>query len=130
MDLFLKLFESKRPSNEEKIREKIEESGGIEAVLRPKNEEILRELNKIENDQLRSEDGQQMRGAFHLKELQAELKENLDTAVTKNFQVFERKFMLQQAHLQEQLSMSTQQIIGAVREGPHDRIKNQVNLKS
>ena len=87
-------------------------------------------MNKIENDQLRSEDGQQMRGAFHLKELQAELKENLDTAVTKNFQVFERKFMLQQAHLQEQLSMSTQQIIGAVREGPHDRIKNQVNLKS
>lgn len=128
MEVFMKMFAMNIPQNELAMRAKVAEKGDPVTVLN--NDTILRELNEFENStslKQGSESSAKIRGNFTVKELKDELHENLETAIHDNFQIFERKFTLHQNQLQEQLTKSLAEVIVAVREGPHDKIKNHVS---
>ncbi|TCD65461.1 hypothetical protein EIP91_002675 [Steccherinum ochraceum] len=127
MDLFFKMFALNIPKLELDMRSKMQEKGDPDTVLN--NDVALKALNDYENE-IRPKQGSNVKGGerivseFTVKDLKDELHENVDAAVNENFQIFERKFLLHQNQLQEQLTKSIHEVIIAVREGPHDKIKN------
>ena len=125
----MRMFAANVPPNEQRMRDKIQEKGDPNAIIN--NDVLLRELNDFENKTVLiqgSESSEKIRGNFSVKDLKEELFENLEDAISVNFEVFERKFTLHQNQLQEQLTKSMQEIIVTIKEGPHDKIKDPVRL--
>ncbi|THH29238.1 hypothetical protein EUX98_g4953 [Antrodiella citrinella] len=125
MAVFMEMFAANVPPNEMTMRVKIQEKGDPNTVLN--NDAILRELNDFENTTFLKQgsvSSSKIRGTYSVKDLKEELQENLEVCISENFLIFERKFTLHQNQLQEQLTKSLQEVIVAVKEGPHDRIKN------
>lgn len=69
---------------------------------------------------------------FTLQDLKDELHENWESAITKNMETFEGKFMLYQRQLQDELSRAmrdeSSRIIDELNKGPHDKIKDKVQV--
>ncbi|TCD60695.1 hypothetical protein EIP91_009662, partial [Steccherinum ochraceum] len=127
MAQFLKMFAVNIPTLELAMLSKVREKGDLSTVL--KSDVALKELNDFENE-IRPQQGSNAKGGerfkleFTMKDLKDELYENMDAAINSNFEGFERKFLLHQDQLQEQLAKSVKDVISTVREGPHDKIKN------
>lgn len=130
MELFFKVFAANVPANEQLIREEVNKKG-MDFNTLINDGPALNQLNKFENENIKragsESSNQKMRSEFSLEDLKVELFENLDTAISANFDIFERKFTLHQNRLHEQLNKSMQEIMVAVREGPHDKIRNPVS---
>lgn len=130
MELFFKVFAANVPANEQLVRDEINKKG-MDFNTLINDGPALNQLNKFENENIKragsESSNQKMRSEFSLEDLKTELFENLDTAISSNFDIFERKFTLHQNRLHEQLNKSMQEIMVAVREGPHDKIRNPVS---
>lgn len=131
--VFNQIFQKLIPSDEVKIAEKISGKGDIKSIQ--KNESLLRELNDFENAiETRPGERSNKRSAFSYKDLREELQEDFDSAIVKNLENFEGKFVLYQKQLREELSKfirdENDRLLTAVKEGPHDRIKNEVSVSN
>ncbi|THH29709.1 hypothetical protein EUX98_g4473 [Antrodiella citrinella] len=126
--LFNQMFQKLVPPDEVKIAERIKGKGDIKTIQ--KNDALLRDLNDFENSlDARPTERASKRSVFSSKDLRDELQEDFDLAIVKNLETFEGKFVLYQKQLKEELSKfirdENDRLLVAVREGPHDRIKNE-----
>lgn len=152
MDMFKELT----PSGEIELANKVREKGGAQAVR--ENDASLRELSEFETtsvDGKRIPKGGAVKDANEhtpktlgvkpqadkratsrstLQDLKDELREDWDTAVSHNMEIFEGKFALHQRQLQEELSRvireENNRVIDEVNKGPHDLIKHPVCFHS
>ncbi|TCD69752.1 hypothetical protein EIP91_006288 [Steccherinum ochraceum] len=125
--VFNQIFQKFISSDEVKIAEKIK-GNDIKSIQ--KNESLLRDLNDFENAiETRPGERNNKRSAFSAKDLRDELQEDFESAIVKNLENFEGKFVLYQRQLREELSKfireENDRLLTAVKEGPHDRIKNE-----
>lgn len=134
--LFMKLFEKYVPKDEAQLAEVVKKKGDIRSIQN--NEKILRELVELDNN-LESNKGSAThergtkRDAFTLKDLREELHEDTEVAIKNNFETFRGKFELYQRQLQQELEKfiadMNNRLLIAVKEGPHDRIRNEVCIR-
>lgn len=119
---------------EERMREIVERNGGAEAVA--SDDSLLREVLKAD-DSRPSAGGpvgerESETGPDSLSVIKAELLESATDAVERNFEVFQRKFRLQEMKIVEELSQVANRegdrIIETVLDGPHNEIRNSVGL--
>ncbi|KAJ3543517.1 hypothetical protein NM688_g5844 [Phlebia brevispora] len=141
------MFKEFTPQSELELARRVQEKGGLMAIK--DNDAVLRELNdfatadargfsKAGGPRAQSGHGGKISGkqgtesrtssTFSLQDLKSELREDWDTAVSNNMQVFAGKFALQQRQLQEELSRiiheEQNRLIDEVNKGPHDLIKD------
>ncbi|KAK7683623.1 hypothetical protein QCA50_013461 [Cerrena zonata] len=133
LEIFTKIFEKLAPQDLVTIKTMVKEQGDVDGVLG--NEGALKKLNDYENSldtkdksDLKS-DYSRVRSAFSVKDLREELRYDFEVSVQRNWSTFEGKFQLYTRQLQDQLTKTINEannrVINAVKEGPHDRIKNQ-----
>ena len=123
------MFQKFISADEAKISEKLKGKGDVKAVQ--KNDALLRELNDLENGlSTGTTERNSKRSAFSMKDLRDELNEDFEQAIKQNLESFEGKFVLYQKQLKQELSKfirdENDRLLVAVKEGPHDRIKNEV----
>ncbi|CAL1709515.1 unnamed protein product [Somion occarium] len=128
LELFTRLFETFVPKELTTMKEKVKEKGDITIVL--SSEAALRELNDFENslDIQHKNDRSKKRSDFTMKDLREELRYDFETSVRKNLETFAGKFELYQRQLKDELTKTindaNNRILTAVKEGPHDKIRN------
>ena len=96
-----------------------------------RNGQALEELNEEENRlSLRRQDGNKVR--YTVDNLKDELKCGLDALLQRNYETFQEVFEISHKQQHQELVMSIEEtstrVIAAVKEGPHDRIKNDVSF--
>ena len=129
LEMFSKVFQKFASPEELKITDKVKGKGDIKAIQ--KNDALLRDLNEYENGLETRSDERGKRSAYSMKDLRDELQEDFQLAIEKNLDTFEGKFVLYHRQLKDELSKfiadENVRLLRAVREGPHDRIRNEVS---
>ncbi|KAI8975832.1 hypothetical protein BD414DRAFT_497057 [Trametes punicea] len=143
MDLLLEFFANAVSPEQRELAALVQKKGGPAAVVG--KEETLKELLNFKPSSLAASVKRRERdGPEHLmqvqvktkasvrpetidtKDLVRELAESPEVAMKNNFEVFERKFKMQQRELAEEMSRMVHhegdRVIEAVTSGPHDRI--------
>ena len=125
------IFETLLPQDLATLKQKVKVKGDINVVK--SNSAMLKELNEEEN-RISSNKGNEhskRRAEFTLEDLKEELRLDFDASLKGNFEAFEGKFNLYHRQLKDDLSKAIEEannrVITAVREGPHDKIKNEVS---
>ena len=124
------IFETLLPQDLATLKQKVKVKGDINVIK--SNSAMLKELNEEEN-RISSNKGNERskrRAEFTLEDLKEELRLDFDASLKGNFEAFEGKFNLYHRQLKDDLSRAIEEandrVIDAVREGPHDKIKNEV----
>ncbi|TCD67366.1 hypothetical protein EIP91_010200 [Steccherinum ochraceum] len=125
--LFMRVFETFVPSAEAELRDLVNQKGDPKTVQN--NETLLLELSEQETRlDPRRNTGRGIR-TNTIKDLKEELRLDLDVALQKNLETFDGKFELYHRQLREELAQfiheENNQLLTAMREGPHDRIENE-----
>ena len=125
------IFERFVPEEISLFQKRVTAKGDLNALLR--NGQALEELNEEENRlSLRRQDGNKVRYTVH--NLEDELKCGLDALLQRNFETFREVFEISHKQQHQKLVISIEEtstrVIAAVKEGPHDRIKNDVGFLS
>ena len=127
MASFMRAFETLISPEEAEMRDLILQKGDFKAVQN--NDNILQELSDEESRLEPRKATQGIRGNS-VKDLKLELRSNLDSVLRKNLETFEGKFELYNRQLKEELSQfiheENRQIISVIREGPYEKIENEV----
>ena len=125
------IFETLLPQDLATLKQKVKVKGDINVIK--SNSAMLKELNEEEN-RISSNKGNEhskRRAEFTLEDLKEELRLDFDASLKGNFEAFEGKFNLYHRQLKDDLSRAIEEannrVITAVREGPHDKIKNEVS---
>ena len=136
LDIFTKIFEKLAPQDLVTIKKMVKEQGDVDVIIG--NENALKKLNEFENSLETKEkidmksDYSRVRSTFSVKDLRDELRYDFEVSVQKNWVTFEGKFQLHTRQLQDELTKTINEgnsrVIKAVKEGPHDRIKNPVRI--
>ncbi|KAI0360921.1 hypothetical protein OH77DRAFT_1418971 [Trametes cingulata] len=128
LDIVLGLFSSLVTPEQRELGELVRSKGGPTAVM--VDNKSLDELMKVKLSAAERE-----AGAGHLRQqsdsleaLKAELFDSPDAAIRRNFELFERKFTMQQRELADEMrgvvEHETDRVIEAIMSGPHDKIKD------
>ena len=125
------VFERFVPEELSLFQNKVKAKANLSSLL--SNGQALEELNEEENRlSLRRQDGNKVRYTVH--NLEDELKCGLDALLQRNFETFREVFEISHKQQHQELVMSIEEtstrVIAAVKEGPHDRIKNDVGFLS
>ena len=137
LDVILKLFSTLVSPEQERLLDFVGTNGGPEAVM--KNNDALVTLIKLQlpvatTSKRHAEGGghQESDPKEELQSLQEELFDSTETAIQRNMELFERKFIVQQRRLLEQMQATVRhegdRVIDKVLSGPHERIKDSVSL--
>ncbi|KAI0360925.1 hypothetical protein OH77DRAFT_1517315 [Trametes cingulata] len=135
MDVLLEFFTKAVTPEQRELAILVQKKGGAMAVM--SNNDALKELlnfkpttaatgakRGVERDSAVEHNGPV--GENNLDALKTELFESPELAIRKNFEVFERKFKMQQRELAEEIKRTVHhegdRVIEAVTSGPHDRI--------
>ena len=124
------IFDTLLPQDLASLKQKVKAKGDINVLM--SSNTALKELNEEEN-KLSSHQGNERskkRSDFTVEDLKVELRIDFDASLKVNFEAFEGKFNLYHRQLKDDLSRAIEEandrVIDAVREGPHDKIKNEV----
>lgn len=124
------IFDTLLPQDLASLKQKVKAKGDINVLM--SSSTALKELNEEEN-KLSSHQGNERskkRSEFTVEDLKEELRLDFDASLKGNFDAFDGKFKLYHRQLQDDLSRAIEEannrVINAVREGPHDKIKNEV----
>lgn len=124
------IFDTLIPQDLATLKQKVKAKGDINVLM--SSSTALKELNEDEN-KLASHQGNERstkRSEFTVEDLKVELRIDFDASLKGNFEAFEGKFNLYHRQLKDDLSRAIDEannrVISAVREGPHDKIKNEV----
>lgn len=106
----------------------VQHNGGITNVL--ENDSVLEDLTKFDDGLSQLRHHKDPRGPFSVNELKDELRIGIEGSLMRNMEVFDLKFGLRQRQLNDELGRlfreGNNRIVDAVKEGPHDRIENNV----
>ena len=124
------IFDTLLPQDLASLKQKVKAKGDINVLM--SSNTALKELNEEEN-KLSSHQGNERskkRSDFTIEDLKVELRIDFDASLKVNFEAFEGKFNLYHRQLKDDLSRAIEEandrVIDAVREGPHDKRKNEV----
>ncbi|KAI9068344.1 hypothetical protein FKP32DRAFT_1587743 [Trametes sanguinea] len=126
MNIVLQYFKEASSSPEQdQLAALIQAKGGPAVVM--SNLEVLRELLTIKPGSAKRSDGQAVeQHSEDLNRIREELFESPEVAIQKNFDIFERKFRMQQREFAEEMRRvihhEGDRVVEAVTSGPHDRI--------
>ena len=131
LDVILRLFSTLISPEQKQLFDFVGTHGGPEAVKR--NKHALWTLNKMQPVATTSKRHAERGGhQEELQSLQAELFDSTETVIRRNMKLFERKFIVQQRILSEQIQATVRhegdRVIDKVLSGPHERIKDSVCL--
>ncbi|KAI0325484.1 hypothetical protein GY45DRAFT_240808 [Cubamyces sp. BRFM 1775] len=132
LDAILRLFSTLVSPEQERLFDYVGTNGGPDAVM--KNHDALVTLIKLQlpatTTSKRHAEGGHQDGdpKDELQALQDELFDSTETAIQRNMELFERKFIVQQRRLLEQMQATVRhegdRVIDKVLSGPHERIKD------
>ncbi|KAI0656679.1 hypothetical protein C8Q70DRAFT_329793 [Cubamyces menziesii] len=133
LDVILRLFSTLVSPEQERLLDFVGTNGGPEAIM--KNSDALVTLIKLQlpvatTSKRHAEGGghQESDPKEELQSLQEELFDSTETAIQRNMELFERKFIVQQRRLLEQMQATVRhegdRVIDKVLSGPHERIKD------
>ncbi|KAH9858589.1 hypothetical protein C2E23DRAFT_717063, partial [Lenzites betulinus] len=124
----LQLFSSFATPEQRHLWELVRSRGGPSAVMTDDRalEELMRAVASANGRELGTEHARSQ--ADNIESLKAELFDSPESAVRKNFELFERKFAMQQRELADEMRgvvvHESDRVIDTVLSGPHDKIKD------
>ena len=128
MDRLLLFFEACTSPEERHLAGLVRDAGGPEVVI--KNEVVLRKLYEDNGRPVERRTAGRHDSEDDFQELQEELRIDPETAIRDNLEQFERKFMIQQRELEEEMRKAMHRegdrIIASYTAGPHDKIRDWV----
>lgn len=123
----LLLFQELRSPEERELRKFIESKGGAEVFLN--DEALMRELIERSDNEGDHSIGAQMKLT---KDLQRDLRKDLEELINDNQEVFSNKFTALQDNIRTQMETTMaregDRIIGTILAGPHDRLIDPVSV--
>ncbi|GBE85444.1 hypothetical protein SCP_0706310 [Sparassis crispa] len=131
-DMLLQFMQSYVPPEQRELVALVQKKGGTKAVM--DNENVLKELNSYESRRpTKTGDTQNQASLGHARtskddfeELKSDLRHDPAAAAINNFQMFERKFAIQQRQLIEEVdrvvTRESDRVIQSVTSGPHDKV--------
>ncbi|CAL1705902.1 unnamed protein product [Somion occarium] len=120
--IFMEVFRSSDPKPLAEMKELAKKKKIGKTSLEKLDQATLKEFVAAEKE---LQHGEKNKHAFTISDLKDELSLSVEKAIDKNWQTFHGKFEFIQEQMLDAIRKGNREVINAIKEGPHDKVKNE-----